>query len=207
MSTPVTLLVPRIPWEHAKYVKYALNHLRRCPSRQSRPIMISTLQMNFQVSNHCSTCWEFEWYCAQLLLSRVVIVMLDHRLSNLVPRKVVHPRSYSRARPNSHATSRLNLLQQTATHFLLKRIYSGIVPWQRRPRQTIHQVMFTSTLWRWHSYGVCITGLIPVLRRALLKSHANGSTQRAMLCYDGMVHVATEGWDMGWGCGWVKALR
>ncbi|EIN07686.1 DUF1671-domain-containing protein [Punctularia strigosozonata HHB-11173 SS5] len=49
-------------------------------------------------------------------------------------------------------------------------------------------------------------GLIPVLKRALLKSHAQGKTQRAVLCYERAVHVATENWDMGWGCGYRNFL-
>ncbi|KAI5124328.1 hypothetical protein M0805_008935 [Coniferiporia weirii] len=49
-------------------------------------------------------------------------------------------------------------------------------------------------------------GIIPVLKRALLKSHAKGQTVRAALCYEGMVHVATEMWDMGWGCGYRNFL-
>ncbi|KAH8117230.1 peptidase family C78-domain-containing protein [Phellopilus nigrolimitatus] len=49
-------------------------------------------------------------------------------------------------------------------------------------------------------------GIIPVLKQALLKSHAKGQTIRAALCYEGMVHVATEWWDMGWGCGYRNFL-
>jgi hypothetical protein len=44
-------------------------------------------------------------------------------------------------------------------------------------------------------------GLIPILRKALLHSHAKGTTTRAVLCYEGAVHVATQTSDMGWGCG------
>ncbi|KAF8580688.1 DUF1671-domain-containing protein [Ramaria rubella] len=44
-------------------------------------------------------------------------------------------------------------------------------------------------------------GLIPTLRHALIKTHAKGATTRAMLCHEGATHVATELWDMGWGCG------
>lgn len=46
-------------------------------------------------------------------------------------------------------------------------------------------------------------GLIPVLKRALMHTHAKGNTQRAVLCYQRAVHIATESWDMGWGCGCV----
>ncbi|THH10282.1 hypothetical protein EW145_g1427 [Phellinidium pouzarii] len=46
----------------------------------------------------------------------------------------------------------------------------------------------------------------PVLKQALLKSHARGQTVRAAFCYEGMVHVATEMWDMGWGCGYRNFL-
>ena len=43
--------------------------------------------------------------------------------------------------------------------------------------------------------------LIPVLRRALIKSHAKGATIRASLCSESVCHIATEGWDSSYGCG------
>jgi hypothetical protein len=46
-------------------------------------------------------------------------------------------------------------------------------------------------------------GLIPVLRRSLNSSHAKGNTLKAALCYDRAVHIATQLWDLGWGCGCV----
>ncbi|KIJ29290.1 hypothetical protein M422DRAFT_235323 [Sphaerobolus stellatus SS14] len=49
-------------------------------------------------------------------------------------------------------------------------------------------------------------GLIPVLRRALIKTHAKGQTMRAVLCHSGTTHVATERWDIGWGCGYRNFL-
>ncbi|EJD53275.1 DUF1671-domain-containing protein, partial [Auricularia subglabra TFB-10046 SS5] len=49
-------------------------------------------------------------------------------------------------------------------------------------------------------------GLISLLKRALAKTHAKGTTQRAWLCADGACHVATERWDMGWGCGYRNFL-
>ena len=42
---------------------------------------------------------------------------------------------------------------------------------------------------------------IPILRRALIKSHAKGVTTRASLCSEGVCHIATEGWDSTYGCG------
>jgi hypothetical protein len=44
-------------------------------------------------------------------------------------------------------------------------------------------------------------GLLPVLRRALIKCHAKDKTRRAVLCYDRTVHVSRDFWDAGWGCG------
>ncbi|KZS99169.1 DUF1671-domain-containing protein [Sistotremastrum niveocremeum HHB9708] len=49
-------------------------------------------------------------------------------------------------------------------------------------------------------------GLIPILKSSLLKLHAKGQTRRAALCHDNVVHVATELWDMGWGCGYRNFL-
>ena len=49
--------------------------------------------------------------------------------------------------------------------------------------------------------NIPMPGLIPVIKQALLKSHGKGNTIRAALCYEGMVHVGTEPWDAGWGCG------
>lgn len=46
-----------------------------------------------------------------------------------------------------------------------------------------------------------VEGLILVLRKALLNSHAKGKTQRAVLCYDRTVYVSKEQWDITWGCG------
>ncbi|KAI0080606.1 DUF1671-domain-containing protein [Panus rudis PR-1116 ss-1] len=48
--------------------------------------------------------------------------------------------------------------------------------------------------------------LIPILRRALLKQHEKGQIQRAWLCFPGAVHIAAEGWDIGWGCGYRNFL-
>jgi hypothetical protein len=44
-------------------------------------------------------------------------------------------------------------------------------------------------------------GLIPIIRRALEKSHAKGTTQRAALCQNGISHIATEFFDTTYGCG------
>lgn len=44
-------------------------------------------------------------------------------------------------------------------------------------------------------------GLIPVLRKSLLKCHHRGQLRRAALCFDKAVHVHREIWDSGWGCG------
>ncbi|KAL5511740.1 hypothetical protein ACEPAH_4958 [Sanghuangporus vaninii] len=49
-------------------------------------------------------------------------------------------------------------------------------------------------------------GLIPTLKQALLTSHSKGRTMRAALCYAGTVHIATELWDLGWGCGYRNFL-
>ncbi|TFK25036.1 hypothetical protein FA15DRAFT_591235, partial [Coprinopsis marcescibilis] len=51
-----------------------------------------------------------------------------------------------------------------------------------------------------------VPGLIPVLKRALLKSHARGETRKAALCYDQAVLIRQEKWDMGWGCGYRNFL-
>ncbi|KAJ8093298.1 hypothetical protein PM082_020784 [Marasmius tenuissimus] len=44
-------------------------------------------------------------------------------------------------------------------------------------------------------------GLITLLKKALLKSHANGATTRAVLCYERTTLINAEPWDIGWGCG------
>ncbi|EIW60199.1 uncharacterized protein TRAVEDRAFT_164804 [Trametes versicolor FP-101664 SS1] len=49
-------------------------------------------------------------------------------------------------------------------------------------------------------------GLIPVLKKALSKSHERGSTQRAWLACENAVHIQAEGWDRMWGCGYRNYL-
>ncbi|KAF9472771.1 DUF1671-domain-containing protein [Pholiota conissans] len=49
-------------------------------------------------------------------------------------------------------------------------------------------------------------GLIPVLRKSLLKSHHSGQLRRAALCYDKTVHIRREIWDASWGCGYRNFL-
>ncbi|KDQ60623.1 hypothetical protein JAAARDRAFT_31585 [Jaapia argillacea MUCL 33604] len=49
-------------------------------------------------------------------------------------------------------------------------------------------------------------GLIPLLRKALIKSHDKGTTTRAVLCYENTVLVNSEFWDKGWGCGYRNFL-
>ena len=53
------------------------------------------------------------------------------------------------------------------------------------------------------AYTDCVLGVIPVLKKALIKSHAKGATQKAYLCCDRAVYVSSQGWDRGWGCGFV----
>ncbi len=43
--------------------------------------------------------------------------------------------------------------------------------------------------------------LIGLLRRALMKTHARGLTQRAALCRDGLCHISSELMDRIWACG------
>ncbi|KAI0703582.1 peptidase family C78-domain-containing protein [Cytidiella melzeri] len=45
-------------------------------------------------------------------------------------------------------------------------------------------------------------GLIPLLKKALVKSHGKGVTQKAYLCSPGAVHITSESFDRGWGCGY-----
>ncbi|KAF9072965.1 peptidase family C78-domain-containing protein [Rhodocollybia butyracea] len=49
-------------------------------------------------------------------------------------------------------------------------------------------------------------GLVPVLKKALLKSHAKGTTTRAVLCYDRALYISRQIWDAGWGCGYRNFL-
>ncbi|KAL0577892.1 hypothetical protein V5O48_004087 [Marasmius crinis-equi] len=49
-------------------------------------------------------------------------------------------------------------------------------------------------------------GLIPLLRKALLKSHAQGNTVRAVLCYERTTLINGQMWDIGWGCGYRNFL-
>ncbi|OCH87412.1 DUF1671-domain-containing protein [Obba rivulosa] len=49
-------------------------------------------------------------------------------------------------------------------------------------------------------------GLIPVIRKALIRMHERGFTQRAWLCHDLAVHISSELWDRGWGCGYRNCL-
>ncbi|KAI9064277.1 DUF1671-domain-containing protein [Trametes sanguinea] len=49
-------------------------------------------------------------------------------------------------------------------------------------------------------------GLIPVLKKALTKSHEKGVTQRAWLAFEQAVHIYREYWDAHWGCGYRNYL-
>ncbi|KAI0093943.1 peptidase family C78-domain-containing protein [Irpex rosettiformis] len=49
-------------------------------------------------------------------------------------------------------------------------------------------------------------GLIPLIKKSLIKSHSKGTTQKAYLCSPTAVHVESEGWDKGWGCGYRNYL-
>ncbi|KAI0374736.1 DUF1671-domain-containing protein [Pilatotrama ljubarskyi] len=49
-------------------------------------------------------------------------------------------------------------------------------------------------------------GLIPVLKKALTKSHERGVTERAWLAFEHAVHIKSEGWDRTWGCGYRNYL-
>ncbi|KAF7796876.1 hypothetical protein EIP86_008061 [Pleurotus ostreatoroseus] len=46
------------------------------------------------------------------------------------------------------------------------------------------------------------SGLIPLLKKALIKAHEKGNVQKAYLCCPNAVHVAIEPWDRKWGCGY-----
>ncbi|THV07861.1 hypothetical protein K435DRAFT_741256 [Dendrothele bispora CBS 962.96] len=48
--------------------------------------------------------------------------------------------------------------------------------------------------------------MIPLLKKALLKSHAKGTTLRAVLCYDRAVYICRQNWDITWGCGYRNFL-
>ncbi|KAH9901238.1 peptidase family C78-domain-containing protein [Cubamyces lactineus] len=49
-------------------------------------------------------------------------------------------------------------------------------------------------------------GLIPVLKKALTRSHEKGVTQKAWLAFERAVHVQGEAWDRSWGCGYRNYL-
>lgn len=51
------------------------------------------------------------------------------------------------------------------------------------------------------------SGLIPLLKKALIRAHEKGYVQKAYLCCPRAVHVAIEGWDRKWGCGCVCLPR
>ncbi|KAJ3508673.1 hypothetical protein NLJ89_g5620 [Agrocybe chaxingu] len=52
----------------------------------------------------------------------------------------------------------------------------------------------------------CTPGMIPLLRKGLLKLHGRGNLRRAVLCTDKAVHVHREAWDASWGCGYRNFL-
>lgn len=97
----------------------------------------------------------------------------------------------------------------------MSRTSSGILVCRLRRRRTSLLVRLTTftllspghTVFRfkvWTGDLNCIVlGLIPLIRKALLKSHEKGRTERAWLCCDRAVHVESEHWDKGWGCGYA----
>ncbi|GJJ11985.1 hypothetical protein Clacol_006223 [Clathrus columnatus] len=48
--------------------------------------------------------------------------------------------------------------------------------------------------------------VIQVLKHALQRTHAKGLTSKAVLCHSGATHIATEFWDIRWGCGYRNFL-
>lgn len=44
-------------------------------------------------------------------------------------------------------------------------------------------------------------GLIPLIRKGLLKGHSRQLVRRAVLCYEKTIHTHREMWDAYWGCG------
>ncbi|CDO70753.1 hypothetical protein BN946_scf184798.g68 [Trametes cinnabarina] len=49
-------------------------------------------------------------------------------------------------------------------------------------------------------------GLVPVLKKALSRSHEKGITQKAWLAFEQAVHIQYEPWDLSWGCGYRNYL-
>lgn len=86
-----------------------------------------------------------------------------------------------------------------------KRIPSGIPLKRIHPRRILLQVCITVQV-ESISFENRATGLIPLLKKSLTKSHGRGNTRRAVLCYDRTVHVHREFWDAGWGCGYVPTF-
>uniref|UniRef100_A0A0W0GCI5 UFSP1/2/DUB catalytic domain-containing protein n=2 Tax=Moniliophthora roreri TaxID=221103 RepID=A0A0W0GCI5_MONRR len=49
-------------------------------------------------------------------------------------------------------------------------------------------------------------GMVTLLKKALLKSHSQSSTVRAVLCYEQTVFINRQWWDATWGCGYRNFL-
>ncbi|KZT56354.1 DUF1671-domain-containing protein [Calocera cornea HHB12733] len=63
--------------------------------------------------------------------------------------------------------------------------------------------IFWSPSFHNNSFPKCYTpGIVPLVRRALLKSHHAGWTTKAALCQEGVCHIRTEWFDRFWGCGY-----
>ncbi|KZP01348.1 DUF1671-domain-containing protein [Calocera viscosa TUFC12733] len=63
--------------------------------------------------------------------------------------------------------------------------------------------IFWSPSYSDQSFPKCFTpGIVPLLKRALLKSHHSGWTVKAALCQEGVCHIRTEWFDRFWGCGY-----
>jgi hypothetical protein len=84
-----------------------------------------------------------------------------------------------------------------------RKTYSGIAPTQNLPRVISPQVCLEYTYPCPRFTHTLDPGLIPVLKKCLARSHANRKTEKAVLCHEKTVHVATQLWDLGWGCGYV----
>lgn len=48
------------------------------------------------------------------------------------------------------------------------------------------------------------TGLIPLIKKGLLKGQSSQLIRRAVLCNQNTVHIHREAWDAAWGCGSVR---
>jgi hypothetical protein len=83
---------------------------------------------------------------------------------------------------------------------------SGIPSKRPLPHQIIHLVCLSTKIEVLVSKDIDEPGLIPLIKKGLVKGQSRQLVRRAVLCNQKAVHIHREAWDANWGCGFVRLI-